>query len=308
MKKLALNLALLALVVVACGGPNSAPAATVDGNIISVGDVEAFMAPDQGTVDRPTFSQFLGAAIQLDIIFAAAKAEFGIDPSDEEVAATADQLVADNAINQTREEFLAQAGISELLLQMIARQQLVNDAVQTSLGKSIEPTEADVQDARRAAELGAAEVCAAHILVATEDEANDVLARLSDGEAFADLALELSLDTGSGANGGDLGCAAPGGYVREFAEAAMAAEIGVPTDPVESQFGFHIILVNDRTEADPADLPTNEELIAQLRPQLAATAFQNWFVEKIAAAVVQVEAEYGTWDPGPPPGVTPPPA
>lgn len=308
MKKLALTVGLLALLVAACGGGNSAAAATVDGNIISVGDVEAYMAPANGTVDRPTFSQFLGAAIQLDIIFAAAKAEFGIDPTDQEVAAMADQLVADNAINQTREEFLAQAGISELLLQEIARQQLVNDAVKAELEKTIQPTDADIQAARRAAELAASDVCAAHILVATLEEANAVETRLVAGEAFADLAIELSTDTGSAANGGDLGCGPPGDYVTEFAEAAMTAEIGVPTAPVQTQYGYHIILVNSRTEADPADLPSDEELIAEVGPQLASTAFEDWFVAKVTAAVVEVEAEYGTWGGTPLPGVIPPPA
>ena len=76
----------------------------------------------------------------------------------------------------------------------------------------------------------------------------------------------------------------------------MTAEIGEPTGPVESQFGFHVILVNDRTEANPADL----------LPILITAEVDRWFNEAVAVAVVVVEEEYGTWNAGPPPGVTPP--
>ena len=78
------------------------------------------------------------------------------------------------------------------------------------------------------------QVCASHILVATEEEATNLKTQLDDGGDFAVLATEMSLDTGSGAQGGDLGCASPAGYVGPFADATMTATIGVVTDPVDA--------------------------------------------------------------------------
>lgn len=296
MKRLVAIVALLAVVLTACGS-NTTPAATVDGRIITVGDVESLMAEDTGATDVPTFSEFLAAAIQLDILFASAEEQYGVAPTDEEVAAEADQLYEDNAVGQTREEFLAAAGISEALLQEIARQQLVNAAIIEEMTATVEPTEEDLADARKAAEYSAAEVCASHILVETEEEANDVLARLEDGEEFADLATELSLDTTSGANGGELECAPPSTYVDEFADAAMTAEIGEITEPIETQYGFHLIIVHERTDADPADIPSDAELTEQITPVLAQEAFGEWYNEQMTAAEVVVEPEFGTWDP-----------
>ena len=305
MKKLASMLVLFGLILAACGG-NSPTAATVDGTVITVDDVDSLIASDESVVDKPTFAQFLGAAIQLEILFAAAEENYGIVVSDEDGAAEADAIYEENAIDQTREEFLDQAGISEALFLELARQQVVDAEIRLVLEDSLEPSESDLEQARMQAELNLAEVCVSHILVDTEEEALGILVRLDEGDDFGELAIELSTDTGSGANGGDLGCSSPSGYVDPFAEATMTAEIDEPTGPVESQFGFHVILVNDRTEADPADLPSDDELAAQIVPILITGEVDSWFNEAVAVAVVVVEEEYGTWSAGPPPGVTPP--
>ncbi len=261
----------------------------------------------QSVVDKPTFSQFLGAAVQLEIVFTAAKNDYGIDPSDEDVTAEADAIYSRNVVgDQTRQDFLEQAGISEKLLEDLARQQLIDEAVRAELETEAQPTQEQIETAMQRAEWSLAEVCATHILVATEEEALDVLDRLDGGEDFAELAMELSTDTGSGANGGDLGCSPPANYVPPFAEATMSAELGTPTEPVLSDFGYHVILVSERTEADPAQLPTEEEVIAQLVPTLIDEAVNEWFSAVFLAATVIVEEEYGTWDTGPPPRVTPP--
>jgi parvulin-like peptidyl-prolyl isomerase len=91
---------------------------------------------------------------------------------------------------------------------------------------------------------------ARHILVATEEEAQDVLTALENGASFAELARTVSTDEGSGANGGELGDAPVFNYVKPFAEAVRDAEIGTVVGPVESQFGFHIIQVTSREERE----------------------------------------------------------
>ncbi len=111
------------------------------------------------------------------------------------------------------------------------------------------------------------EVHARHILVATEDEAKALIADLKKGAAFDKLAKEKSTDKASGAEGGDLGWFKKSDMVKEFADAAFALKKGELTDtPVKTQFGYHIIKVEDRRQAPP---PAFEELADQLREELA---------------------------------------
>ncbi|MGH8923571.1 MAG: peptidylprolyl isomerase, partial [Acidimicrobiia bacterium] len=127
-----------------------------------------------------------------------------------------------------------------------------------------------------------------------------VVDRLEAGEEFADLAAELSTDTASGAQGGDLGCAPSDQYVTEFADALTAAEVGVPSQPIETEFGFHIILLGDD------QIPTEDEIIEQLTTVAVGTATNEWFLEQVEAAEVTVDERYGTWQASPTPQVVPP--
>lgn len=306
MKRLVSTILPLALILGACGsGVGNDPAATVDGIVITVDEVESLMTGESSVVNRPTFAQFLGAAIQIQVILAVAEADYGVVPSEDEISEEADRIYADNGLDLSREDFLEQRGFSENMLQAIASQQLAVTRVQEML-TSAEPTEEQLAEARKEAEWGLAEVCLSHILVETEEEAADVLDRLEAGEEFADLATELSTDPAVVDNSGDYGCSPPARFVEPFAEAAMAAELNVPTNPVETEFGFHVLLVTDRTDADPAEIPSDEELAESLTPTLEAQSLNEWFAEIMLAAQVVVEEEFGTWSAGPPPQVVPP--
>jgi len=306
LKRLVSTILPLALFLGACGsGVGNDPAATVDGIVITVDEVESLMTGESSVVNRPTFAQFLGAAIQIQVILAVAEADYGVVPSEDEISEEADRIYADNGLDLSREDFLEQRGFSENMLQAIASQQLAVTRVQEML-TSAEPTEEQLAEARKEAEWGLAEVCLSHILVETEEEALDVLDRLEAGEDFADLATELSTDPAVVDNSGDYGCSPPARFVEPFAEAAMAAELNVPTNPVETEFGFHVLLVTDRTDADPAEIPSDEELAESLTPTLEAQSLNEWFAEIMLAAQVVVEEEFGTWSAGPPPQVVPP--
>lgn len=149
------------------------------------------------------------------------------------------------------------------------------------------------------------QVCAKHILVETEDEANDVLVRLEGGDSFEDLAAELSIGP-SGPAGGDLGCEPATAYVPEFSEATLVADIDVPTKPVQTDFGFHVILVSERTEPAPEDLPTEQDIIDGLNQAALDQAVAAWFPATFALAVVEVNEKFGTWQSAPVAGVLPP--
>lgn len=114
------------------------------------------------------------------------------------------------------------------------------------------------------------EVHARHILVATEDEAKAIIAELKKGTPFDKIAKEKSTDKASGAEGGDLGWFKKSDMVKEFADAAFALKKGETSEtPTKTQFGYHVIKIDDRRTAPP---PALEELSEQIREELAREA------------------------------------
>jgi len=197
---------------------------------------------------------------------------------------------------------MVEQNVSEDGLDQYATQLLIEDAVSDALiGSVVMPTLEDAQAEIDANPLEYTQVCASHILVETDEEAQAAVARLDAGEDFTVVAAEVSTDPGSGANGGSLGCSSPAGYVAEFADATMTAPIGEVTEPVESEFGFHIILVEDRTEA------TAEEVQTIMGDQALFDAVDQWLLDAITNADVVVDEQYGTWEIDPTPRVVPPP-
>lgn len=107
---------------------------------------------------------------------------------------------------------------------------------------------------------------ASHVLVPTEDEAKAIIASLKKGEDFAAIAKKQSKDTGSGARGGDLDWANANSYVPEFTEAMVKLKKGDYTQtPVKSQFGWHVIRLDDTRQAE---LPKLEDVKPQVAQQL----------------------------------------
>jgi len=121
---------------------------------------------------------------------------------------------------------------------------------------------------------------ASHILVATEDEAKAIIASIKKGAKFEDIAKKQSKDPGSGAKGGDLDWANPSSYVSEFTEALIKLEKGKMTQtPVKSQFGWHIIRLDDVRQAE---LPKMEDVKPQMAQQLQQQKLAK-FQEEIRA-------------------------
>ena len=113
---------------------------------------------------------------------------------------------------------------------------------------------------------------ARHILVESEDKAKALIAQIQGGASFEELAKKESKDPGSGANGGDLDWAAAGSYVTEFSEAMVKLDKGqLSSAPVKSQFGWHIIRVDDVRQAQ---LPAFDEVKPQIQQQLKQQKMQ----------------------------------
>ena len=126
------------------------------------------------------------------------------------------------------------------------------------------------------AQMGDKEYKVRHILVEKEDEAKDIIVALQKGEKFEKLA-ERSKDPGSKANGGDLDWNAPGNFVKPFSEAMVKLPKGKFTaTPVQTQFGWHVIEVDDIRDAK---IPSFDEVKPQLQQRLQGQELDGYFKE-----------------------------
>ena len=126
---------------------------------------------------------------------------------------------------------------------------------------------------------------ARHILVEKEDQAKAIIASLKKGAKFEDIAKKQSKDPGSGANGGDLDWASAGSYVKEFSEAMVKLGKGKTTEtPVKSQFGYHIIRLDDVRDAQ---LPKLEDVKPQIAQQLGQQKLMKYQEDLRAKAKIE---------------------
>jgi peptidyl-prolyl cis-trans isomerase C len=184
-----------------------------------------------------------------------------------------------------------------------AKEQIVTNVYVTHLQAKAETDEAlkALYDKTVKSQPGKPEIHARHILVATEEEAKAIIDELDKGGDFAKLADEKSTDKGG--NGGDLGWFPKDQMVPEFSEAAFKLAKGEYTKtPVKSQFGWHVIKVEDTRVSQP---PSFEEAKDKLKTEVANEAVEARVKELRAKAKVEVYQLDGS--PMPPPSAAPPP-
>lgn len=166
-------------------------------------------------------------------------------------------------------ESLGEYKISEQTVRSVYEADIYREKLMAEITKDVEPTEE--------------QVWARHILVSSEAETRAVLLLLDRGVEFAEVARRYSEDTGSGANGGDLGWFGKGTMVTEFEEAAFRLEIGEISEPIQSQFGYHIIQVlghqeNPLTATQFEQKKETEflEWLGTVREQASITTHDAW--------------------------------
>ena len=173
------------------------------------------------------------------------------------LAQSADQhQLANRGDVKQRIEFERHKALMEALLQDAGKAAMTDDALHKVYDEAIKQTPNEQ------------EVHARHILVATEGEAKDIEAQLKNGADFGTLAKQKSKDPGA-AEGGDLGYYTKDQMVPEFAEAAFKLEKGQISDPVKTQFGWHIIKLEDK-RVKPT--PTYDQVKGQLESYVARRA------------------------------------
>ena len=167
-----------------------------------------------------------------------------------------------------------------------ARQSIIINAMLADYIKKNPVKDADIKAEydKYKAQVGDKEYHARHILVGTEDEAKQIIAKLKGGAKFEDLAKQ-SKDPGSAQNGGDLDWASPASFVPEFSKAMTSLQKGAITEtPVHSQFGWHVIKLED---VRPAKVPPLEEVKQQVAESLQQRKLAAYREELMKKAKIQ---------------------
>jgi len=286
-RKLVMPIVCVALVAAACSGPGDDEVATVGDNVITVADVAELFEVETIPIDagfRDAASWIVALTALVDVYedeFGAVLDEGAVDDLHEEFMAS---LEAD-LVTVAQATGIADSG--EEMVRFNARLAVLREEVTGRLAST----------PKFAAELlaypeGITTVCVRHILTETEDEILDVRARLEADEDFAAVADEVSLDTAT--PGGDLGCAIADIFVVPFADAVMEAEVGTLYGPVATEYGFHLIIVDERTA------PTADEITANPDPYLSVevldTIWNEWLSSSLQDADIDVNPGFGVWD------------
>jgi peptidyl-prolyl cis-trans isomerase C len=258
-------LALSASAALAQTPPPAAPVdlnavvATVNGDKLTEREVQLAlkeMDPNSGPVDDQKREEIIGFLINAKLVAKAA----------------AEAKMAEGPDYEAKLEFLRQRVLMQSFLEKAGKDAVSDAEVQ----KVFDETVKDMKPEE--------EVRARHILVETEDEAKKAAARIAAGEDFGAVAKEISKDPGSGAEGGDLGYFSKGQMVPEFAEAAEKLEVGKVSAPVKSQYGWHIIKVEDKRTKP---LPKLEDVKGQIEEYVSRRGQQDAVKKLLDAAKIE---------------------
>src|SRR5699024_5690140 len=248
MKKLAIGLT-LAVGIVGLSACNSA-------------DPEVIVETDAGNVTKEDFYEEMksryGEEVLRDLVTEAVlndKYEVSDKDVEDEIEQIKDQL------GEQFEMWMMQEGIEdEDALARIMKISLLQEAAIT---EDIEISDEDIQNHYDRLKV---EIEAQHILVEDEETAEEVKKKLDEGEDFAKLAEEYSTDEGTAENGGDVGYFSVGEMDPEFEDEAYSMDVDTISDPVQSDFGFHIIKVTDKRDAE--DIESFDEMKETIKRQL----------------------------------------
>ncbi|QYF94729.1 peptidylprolyl isomerase [Massilia sp. PAMC28688] len=196
-------------------------------------------------------------------------------------------LVANEAVKKGLDKQPETARQMEMLKQSLLAQAYVQDYIKNN-AVTDEMVKAEYDKIN--AKAGGSEYKARHILVATEAEAKDIIAKLQkDLKSFDSLAKSKSMDPGSKTNGGDLGWFNPAGMVPEFGAAVAKLEKGkFTTEPVKSQFGYHVIVLDDSRPITP---PPMEQVSDQVKQGLQRQNLKAVFDKMKAEAKIDIKGE-----------------
>jgi parvulin-like peptidyl-prolyl isomerase len=307
---------LLLVAVIACvslaacaadgGGAGTTAAATIDGRQISQAQLDQsiplfkFLAAlsqapcgqqDQASgesADAACARFALGNLIQEDILGAYAVRQH-ITVDDSKVTQTIQQLEQQLGGADKLDALLKQNGVTRPQLESFARRLLLFREVQSSVGNG-QVSDAQLRQQYEQNKLQFTQLHTWQILVKTQAEAQKIEKQVTPSN-FQDLANKYSIDPSVKKNHGDLGNTSATQFVEPYVRAALALQPGQISQPVQSQYGWHIIRLISSSVAP------FEQVRDQLVQQSSGQAFQTWFQNQLQASHVQVNPRYGRFDP-----------
>ena len=278
--------------------------ATVNGVEIPEADALALRASyeNAASVSGETLRQDATRLIIVEAEKQAAEEEFGLTDLDD--PAVIDAKLASPSPEEARllDSLRSEPDLTEAMVRLGAQQLVIRERVAEALLKADPAYLEEVYTSRRQL---VSQVCVRHILTTTRPEIDAVVERLNEGEDFGEIATELSLDTESPE--GVLPCPVPAGaFPESFAAAATTAEIGVLTEPVQTEFGWHVLVVDERiTPGSVEELQADP--LRYMDTALVTERWSAWLDEVVAGATIDVRSDVGIWIPeadgiAPPPG------
>lgn len=308
--------AVLLLALTACGGDLFDPAAAVvNGDKIPVEDVQELLddfvesdgykelaAQGNGPAFQREFEQGRLTDLIRRAVLAPAAEERGIEVTDEDVDQRIDELIDAEFQGQPEqlEEGLKEQGLTQSQFRTIIYDQILNDVLRDEVTSDVVPAEEDVRAFWEDNRERFATTRVQHILVEDRPTAQQVAARLQAArgadvdDLFAELARELSTDRASARSGGDLGYQPAGSYVAPFERAVQQLEEGEVSDPVNTEFGWHVIRVTGRRVESLRTV--YDDIEAQLAGPAQDEAWTEFLRELFEEADVEVNPRYGIFD------------
>ncbi len=222
-------------------------------------------------------------------IYAAQRAKQGVDAQSPGArqALTEEMVIQELLVQAAQKEGLDKDPQLAIRLELARRGLLAQNLIEKMLAGQA-PTDEDVKKEydTLAAAIDTKEYKASHILVESEDQAKEIVGELQGGADFAELAKAHSTD-GSKANGGELGWFSPNMMVPEFSQAAGKLEKGKFTEqPVKTQFGWHVILLEDIRDAAP---PALDDVRPQIVQRLQGLAFEAYLARLREGAEIDIK-------------------
>jgi parvulin-like peptidyl-prolyl isomerase len=303
-----------AVLLSACADGGDAAAATVNGNDIPTSAIDAELqafrdseryeefggSDDIDSIERQFAQGILAQLVRRAVIEPIAR-DLGVEVTEAQIDAEMDVIRADFPDDATFQDALAAQALTEEKLRELVADRMLEEGVRQEVIGELAASPEEVKAFYDENIEDYQETCAQHILVADEQTARLVESELRNAPEseidaeWARIAEARSVDSSNANDSGNLGCNPPGQFVPEFEEAMNGLDIGEISEPVQTEFGFHVIRVTERTTIP--FLEVEEQIFEQLTGPEQDQAWNDFLVEAYEEAGAEINPRYGILDP-----------
>lgn len=264
---IAVMVSIMSLVITGCGKKEEGIVAKVNGDVITQEEFDmefeifktmykkqfgedalAQETEDNKTIEELLRENILEKLIIEKLIFKEIE-DMNIVVTEEEVNERVENYINALGGEEKYQEFLENNNFSTEFIEDNLKKEILYEKHKEDFLDKTDLSEKEIEDYYEKNKDSLVKVRASHILVPTEEDGNKVLEKLGKGEDFHSLAATESIDSNSAVQGGDLGYFTRGSMVKEFEEVAFSLEVGEISDLVQSEFGYHIILLEDKKDS-----------------------------------------------------------